>query len=195
MPNSPQPAARSGLFPTELSIADFLAIARRRWKWIFFLVLVGIGAATAYFKTTPPTYESQAQVLVMRKDPRLATTTGVQGESDAKISEDLLATHVQLVQSHRVVNDALTKNSLDTLPSITERLKEGDSAAKYVIENLLVTRGGVAQAKNAHVLNIAFRHRSELDSQRILQAIIDHYQQFLAEKFQDVNSEAADLIA
>lgn len=159
-------------------------------------MLLGIVAGVAYYLLTAPTYESSAQVLVMRKDPRLATTRNQpSNDSESKVSEDLLATHMQLVQSRRMVDEALTQNQLDQLPSITEQLSENLTAKEYVIKNLFVTRGGVAQAKNAHVLNIAFRHKSDVDCQRVLTALVDRYQQFLAEKFQDVNSEAADLIA
>ncbi len=187
--------APTGIQTHELTLAALGAIMRRRWIWIAVSVVLGLGLAGVYFVTTEPTFESSAQVLVMRKDPRLATAGQTSGETESKISEDLLATHMQLVQSRRMVGDALSLNQLDKLPSITERLDDDETPTKYVIDNLLVTRGGVAQAKDAHVLNIAFRHKSDVDAQQILTAIIEQYQAFLAERFQDVNSEAADLIA
>jgi succinoglycan biosynthesis transport protein ExoP len=199
--NHPSPGANSApslssVQEASLTFANLSAILRRRWIWIAVSLMLGIGLAIAYLKVTAPTFESSAQLLVMRKDPRLAAA-GVQAsnESESKVSEDLLATHIQLVQSRRMISEALTQRQLDKLPSIVNALGRDQTATKFVIDSLLVTRGGVAQAKNAHVLNIAFRHKSDVDAQKVLQAIIDRYQEFLAEKFQDVNTEAADLIA
>ena len=172
-----------------------MALVRRRWGWVAFGLLLGWGVAIGYFFVAQAKYESRAQILVMCKDPRLATS-GVQGtkESESEVSEDLLATHIQLVQSKRLVSQALTESKLDELPSIMERLKQGETPADYVIENLYVTRGGAGQSKAAHVLNIAIRHVSETETKGLTDALVKSYQTFLGDAFQDVNKEAAQLI-
>ncbi|MAT73174.1 MAG: hypothetical protein CMJ58_27120 [Planctomycetaceae bacterium] len=174
---------------------DVLEIISRRRRMIIAGVLGGWALAAAYFVVAPPVFESQSQLLVMQKDPRLATRgVGRAEDAQAAVSEDLMATQMQLVQSRRIVSEALTATGLDQLDSITKELDEDETAADYVIDNLDVTRGGEGQAADARVLNVAFRHSSPEETQQILDAIIDRYQAFATETFQDVNKEAAELI-
>ncbi len=180
----------------DLSYPNLWQVIQRRW--VVFLVCLAVGwtAAVVYWRLVPPTYESKVQVLIMRKDPALPTTVGPQTpEMEAKVSEDLLATHMQIVQSQRIVSQALAEEGLDKLPSIQAALEEDMLPSDYVIEQLEITRGGEGQATSAHVLNIAFRHSSATDAQRIVAAVVRRYQSFLDEKSQDVNQEAANLIA
>ena len=179
----------------DLYFPDIWQVLVSRWHLVLAGLAVGWVAAVAYFLVVPSTYESEAQLLVMRKDPRLAVE-GVAGskESESQVSEDLLATHMQIVQSQRIVSESLKSNGLDQLPSILEKLGEDETPADYVIDKLRVTRGGVGQARTAHVLNIAFRHSSAEECERILKALVAQYQSFLSEKFRDVNEKAAELI-
>lgn len=199
MLNGTQPktnlVANSGFSVGDFGLIDIWQIARRHWLIVASSLVMGIGLAVAYFVTATPKYESTAQVLVMRKDPTLPTT-GAQASRDdeSKVSQDLLATHMQIVQSKRIVSQSLESQGLDQLPSILEVLKEDETPTDYVVDNLLVTLGGTGQAKTAHVINIAFQHTSPEESQGIVNAIVQTYKKFLEEKFQDVNKEAADLI-
>ncbi len=59
---------------------------------------------------------------------------------------------------------------------------------------MYVTTGGSGRARNARVLNIAFRHTSPEDCELVTRAIVDRYQEFVRSKFKDINSEAAGLI-
>ncbi|MEX0819480.1 MAG: polysaccharide biosynthesis tyrosine autokinase [Pirellulaceae bacterium] len=188
--SAPQPA------DDELSILNVWQVFSRRWGLLLVCVSIGWGAAVAYWKFTPPTYESSIQLMVMRKNSNV-TTTGAQqnNELDSNSSEDVLATHMQIIQSKRNVSEALAQNGLDQLPSIQEAMGENGTPTGYVIDQLQVTRGGDGQAKSAHVLNIAFRHSSPVDAQRVVEAVTDSYREFLQEQYQDSNKEAVNLIA
>lgn len=190
-----QPRTNTSLSVGDIGMVEAFEIACRHWLLLAGGLVVGWSLGVAYYLLATPQYESSAQILVMRKDPRLATT-GVQGarEDESKVSEDMLATHMQVVQSKRIVSQSLQRDGLDKLPSILQLLDEKETPTDYVIGNLLVSRGGTGQAKTAHVLNISFRHTSEEECRRITSSIVQTYQSFLAEKFQDVNKEAADLI-
>lgn len=179
----------------DLQVVDLLAVLRRHW--LIMAVCLGLAwcAAAAYFLLVPPTYESRSQLLVMQKDSRLATQ-GVNGSRDvqAGVTEELLSTQMQIIQSRRIVAESLKDSGLDRLDSIVRELADDETVEEYVIDHLDVTRGGEGQSRDAAVLNIAFRHSSAEESKQILDAIIKHYQAFLNEKFQDVNKEAAELI-
>lgn len=180
----------------EFPFLNVWQVAGRRWALLLVCASLGWGAAVAYWKFTPPIYESSIQLMVMRKNPDVATAGGRQiDELDSGSSDDLLATHMQIIQSNRNVSDALAQSGLDQLPSIQEALGEKQTPAEYVIDQLQVTRGGGGQAKSAHVLNIAFRHTSDIDAQRVVEAVADNYRAFLKEQYQDTNAQAVQLIA
>lgn len=169
-------------------------ISRRRWTIILSVVACWL-LAGLYYVVAPPVYESESQLLVMQKDPTLATGgVGVAEDAQAAVTEDLLATQMQLLQSRRIVAEALQVNGFDELESIVSKLDEDETPEEFVIDNLDVTRGGAGQASTARVLNVAFRHSSAEEAKAILDAIIDRYQRFANETFRDVNKEAAELI-
>jgi len=175
-------------------VFDILAVLRKRWWMVYTSVMAGWALAVLYFLTADSVYQSDSQLLVMRKEPKLATQV-VGGSRDANsISEDLLATQMQVLQSRRIVSQALNISGLDQLDSILSELKSDETPTDYVIDNLEVTRGGAGQARDARVLNVGFKHSSPEESKQVLEALLTHYQSFLNEKFQDVNKEAADLI-
>ena len=142
--------------PSRLSVTDFGAVKLwevlwRRWLIILVGVLVGWILAVAYFLAWPKTYESSAKILVMRKDPTVAASgvsRGLEVEGP-QVTSELLATHMVLLTSLKIVSEALHRDGLDQLPSILVRLKiaQGQTPADYVIENLNVTSGGKGRHK------------------------------------------------
>jgi capsular exopolysaccharide synthesis family protein len=179
----------------ELEFTQLLKVIARRWKWMALGIVAGLVICVLYFLYAPKKYESVASIFVMQKDMSLPTAAGPQsGSGDRAVSEDLLATHMQLIQSNRIIRDALNTGDLVAAESIQNKVDLETTAEDYVIENLTVTRGGAGQSKNAHILTLAFRHDSAEDAQRIVVSIVDSYQSFLETTFKDVNSEAAGLI-
>ena len=91
----------------ELHIRHLMAVLRRRWKIVAMALMIGIAFATAFELYFPAKYESSAQLLVMRKDPRLAAR-GMEstGDTEVRVTEELLATHMQMIQSRSIVEGA-----------------------------------------------------------------------------------------
>ncbi len=87
-----------------------------------------------------------------------------------------------------------TSTPLNQLASILQHLDDETNATDYIIENLYVTSGGSGRARNARVLNVAFRHTSKEDCELVTRALVHHYRDFVKNKFKDINSEAAELI-
>ncbi len=181
-----------------------MQLFRRHWKLLASTIVLGIAGSAAYYLLTPPIYESTSQLLLLPKDASLAAR-GVeagQDQNNTTLSQDMLATHMMLVQSPRIVKTALTKGKLEQLPSVIEAAKkqseifvdEISSITQYVIDNLAVSRGGKGQSKSAQVLKVAFRHDNADDARQIVSAVVQEFETFLNEKFRDVNTEAADII-
>ena len=97
----------------KVSLGDFglneiWDVIQRRKRLIILSVVMMWMLGLAYCYYAQQTYESSSQVLVMRKDPALATTgapskTG----SEPAITEDLLSTHMQVLTSQLIIDDAL----------------------------------------------------------------------------------------
>jgi len=182
--------------PTSQLDIDCSRILRRHWPILLICVLVGWGAAATYYLVIPPTYESQADLLLMPKDPNLAAR-GLESNRDVNstLSDDLLATHMMLVQSTSIVKDALKNSKLDKLPSLLEAMSDDDrSTTEYVIRKLYVSRGGVGKAKNAQVLKVSMRHNNAEDTHKVVSAIVNEFRTFIDKKYTDVNQSAALLI-
>jgi capsular exopolysaccharide synthesis family protein len=171
-----------------------MALINRRRGMPICGIVIGLAAATLFWAFWPAKYESTARVLVMKKDSKLATRGEGSEQSEQQVDEDLMSTHMEIIQSRGVIGTALKKHGYDQLSSIQSKLKQDEDAIDYVIERMDVSRGGAGQSKSAHVLNVSFQHSSPEEAENILAAIIDSYQSFLAEKFQDVSKEAAELI-
>lgn len=90
---------------SDLSV-DLLAILNRRKGLVFVAAVFGLCAGAAYFLLVPPKYESSAQVLLMQNDSAsMASDVAAGGMS---VSEELLATHMSLIQSRGLVRNAIT---------------------------------------------------------------------------------------
>jgi capsular exopolysaccharide synthesis family protein len=181
----------------EASLFDVWAIVRRRKGLILFGLVLGLGLATLYFFKATPQYESEAQILVVQKDANLPAR-GVEADQFGRDSsyQDLLATHVELLQSVRIIGDAVQKHQLDKLPTFQQARGDAEhfDPIGFVKKNLTVTKGGQGQAKDARVLKATFRGPSPDDCAAVLDAIVGSYQDFLGQTFRETSSEAVQLI-
>ncbi|MFO1003505.1 MAG: Wzz/FepE/Etk N-terminal domain-containing protein [Planctomycetaceae bacterium] len=98
-----------------LRISDILI--RQRWV-ILGSMSLGLALASLYWSKARVWYESSAKVLVSQRDPSLASGAS-QGEN--MVDEDVLANHMEVVRSRRIVEGALKRHNLTELPSILDR--------------------------------------------------------------------------
>ncbi len=172
-----------------LRISEILV--RQRWV-ILGAMSLGLALASLYWSKARVWYESSAKVLVSQRDPSLASGAS-QGEN--MVDEDVLANHMEVVRSRRIVEGALKRHNLTELPSILEHIAgtEMDSA-DYVIEHLKLSRGGEGTAKDARSLAIRFEHTEAEDARLVLEGIVVEYQLFLTEQLSKAMSEANSLV-
>jgi len=87
---------------------DLLAILNRR-KWNLVIAsLCGLVIGACYYLLWPTKYESTAQIMLMLNNSSAMATNSTGSQND--LSEELLATHIQIVQSPRIVSKALGIN-------------------------------------------------------------------------------------
>ena len=180
----------------EAGLLDILAIVRRRFWLIVFGLAVGVGVAALYYFKTTPMYESTVRILVMPKDSSLPSQGASKGTEFQQRSagEDILATHIELFQSPRVIQQAIDQSDLLKLPTLAKVVANDGSPVRHIIGNLEVTRGGEGKAKDASVLAATYKGPSADDCAAILEAIVGSYEEFLKGTFEDTSSEAVNLI-
>jgi capsular exopolysaccharide synthesis family protein len=175
---------------------DFFRLVRKRWPLLLFGLLVGSGIAAAYQLNARHIFESQMEVLVGQRTSELATSgTSLTSSIDAAVlREDSLSTHMELLQSPKILNAAIKKGELEKLDSFIAARSDDTLPLKHLKENLRVSRGGEGAAKQASVLRATFRDPSPEGSAKVLQSIYDCYESYVKSQTKDVGEEAAKLI-
>jgi len=168
---------------------EILSVLRRQ-KWLVILTaLLGVASGVLYSILGTPWYESNSKMLINPKT--VGMTNGTTADS---VAEDVLANHMEVLQSRRIVDAALKEDKLLDLESIQKHLSKETDAADYVIAHLQLTRGGGGDAKVAKSLLIAFQHTDPVDSQKILESVLVEYQKFVVQQMETVMSTANRLI-
>jgi polysaccharide biosynthesis transport protein len=187
---SPEPEGRRG--QTLLSAAQ--VVWQRRYV-LLFGIGVGVFFGGLYYAAAPPTYQSTAQVLVVKKRPDEVT-----GKDTRNLAiEDYVATQQTIVSSPLVIERAIEKRSLGSLITFTDWEKVqadgGDTLPEAIRKRINVTRnrGGVSGYNNA-VLDLTFRGKTPEDCQTVMEAVLSSYREFLDETYRVMSDDTLDLI-
>lgn len=172
---------------------DGLEILRRRWWLVASCTSLGLLLAMIYWANARIWYETRAKMLVTLKDVSV-TQPGSTSWGEDRIQDEILANHMEIVRSRRIVGAALERGGYLNLPSVQAMLNEDTDAIDYVAKSLVLTKGGEGSARDARILNIALRHTNPEDALNILQAIVTEYETFLGEQVTRIMSEANELI-
>jgi capsular exopolysaccharide synthesis family protein len=166
------------------SYLELWRIARRRKSLILLGALAGLALGAIYYATTPPVYESRAQVLLIRKSPgdvpALDTARGS--------SEDYLSTQAGILRSPLVIDRAIQDHGLDSLPGV----RNNGNLANSIALHLKATR----DPRDLHnsILELSYRCGDERSSNAVLSGVIDAYRDFLEQTYHNVSDETVKLI-
>ncbi|MCY2973371.1 MAG: Wzz/FepE/Etk N-terminal domain-containing protein [Planctomycetota bacterium] len=163
-------------------LSGILGMIIRRIPHIMLGVLIGSTIATIYFFQQVPVYESELTVLVGQRSTELPSASQSLGGGAPLIPNDILATHVELMTSRKIIEEAVTRSGLPV--SIAQ-----------VTENLHVSKGGNGAFANAGVLKASYHAADPNIATKVLQAVFDSYFAYIEEKSPNVGSQAAELIA
>lgn len=170
---------------------DVVGMLKRRKWWIIVLTILGLGAGYAYYELAPPTYESFAQLIIIRRQAELPTDPFAQrGRGEHTVGGDDLATQAELIGSVQNLARAMEKYELDQLAS----LKDEEHPLKEILDNLQISVGGRG-LEDASVVNLSFRSIYQSDSQKVLAGIISAYSDYLGQSFKREGNEMLTLIS
>ncbi|MFK7819100.1 MAG: polysaccharide biosynthesis tyrosine autokinase [Planctomycetaceae bacterium] len=174
---------------------ELFGMLRRRRLLLVSTFLVGIGAASAYQFLAERLYEARLELMVMRRDSSVPAT-GVDGQSEVDgttLSGELLANHMKLLSSRRIIKDAIETFQLDQLKSVADAEDEGISPVDYIAEQLAVDAGGEGMARDASVLIATLRDPSKTDCATILNAVLACYQKHVKNSFAGESDAAIEV--
>lgn len=170
---------------------DLLGILWRR-KWIVACVVI-IAAALGYLYYLQATrvYRSWAQVLLIKREANVAVAPGGGRDRSGYGYEDTLSTHMLLICSPLIVQKAVEKHHLASLSS----LKGHGDAVSAVIAGLKATRAGDRSTPDPNVVDLWYEGIDPRECATILNAVIQSYQDFLGDTFQNFSEETLQLIS
>jgi succinoglycan biosynthesis transport protein ExoP len=152
--------------------------------------LAGLLFGFAFYAQRPPVYQSTAQVLVVKKRSDPLPITG--GDPRLTFVEDYLSTHLVLIKSPLIVERAVQKRELGSLPSYAGR---GDPSGE-IMASLTALRDKDASGSGGpnNIINLAFRAPMAEDCGTVLNAIVESYQDFLDVSYRSVSDDTLGLI-
>src|SRR5262249_24122137 len=164
-------------------------IAWQRKSLIALGVVASLVLGALYYAQRQPVYQTNAQVLVIKKRPDALPAAG----SNAQMAyfEDYVSTHVALMKSPLIVERAVEKSGLKNLRSLAG---EGE-AVQAILPSLSVARArDTTAAGGSNILNLSFRATANDECARVLNAIIESYKSFLDEKYHLASDDTLKLI-
>ncbi len=128
-------------------------------------------------------YEASVEILVVPRE-------GPPDLPEANSSDvDFLATHIQIIQSPRVIAEAVEKGNLRELPSMAELVASEQNLAACIRENIRVE-----QIRDGALMRVRYSGPDEEGCVKVLEAVVLAYQAFLGETFTGTSEELVALI-
>ena len=178
-------AARSG--PT------LMQIAWQRKSLVILGVIIGLVLGLLYYAQKQPTYQSTAQILVVKKTPSDSLNLG-QDSGRIAYLEDYMSTQQELVRSPAILDRASKKTNIQNLRSFPgERQENLMYAIRESLQVLRDNRDNQAGIGN-NILTLQFKGPEADECPKILEAIIISYQEFLDETYKSVSDKTFELI-
>lgn len=165
---------------------NLLDIAWRRKSLIALGIVVGMVVGVLYYAQAKPIYQSRAQVLLVKKRPD--SVTGIDTRQTG--IEDLVATHQTIIKSPFIIKRAMRRSSLAELPCFVG----DDDPPETIFKGMSATRNKTVGVNTSNVLDLAFRTTSAEDSTKILNAVIESYQDYLDEDYNKVSNDTLGLV-
>lgn len=148
---------------------------------VIFCTLSGTGLGYLYYLRQPVIYLSASKILLVKKETNELPVPIPRSRS----FEDNVATQMIMMRSPAVVRNAVEKHNLAAL----EMFGGGDPTGA------IVSRLSVNQAnEKVNILDITYPGSVADECPKVINAVIESYQEFLQESHQNVGKETVDLI-
>lgn len=165
-------------------------LTRVLWGHKFLLlviVAIAVGLGYLYYERATRVYQSSADILLIKKNVELPVST-----PDQQFNyEDQLSTHAILIRSPLIVEKAVTDHDLASLPS----LSASANPVAVIIGGLKAERGGTREMPDPNVFTLSYKGLNADDCEKILNAVIAAYQDYLGDTYQGFGDDTIQLIS
>lgn len=127
-------------------------------------------------------YEASVEILVMPQQASFESATA----ENANV--DFIATHIQLIQSRRIIGNAVEQGNLKELPSMAE-LDASEQVVAHIRKNL-----DVQQMRDGALMQVRYWGLNQEDCAKVLEAVVLAYQTFLSDTFASASEDVMELI-
>src|SRR5262249_25149594 len=147
-----------------------------------------------YYAQRPPVYQSQAQILVVKKgQDSLNIPYGQQGQY--VMMDDYMATQSVLLRSPVVIGKAVENNP--KMKNLVSFRSENDAEVVAAVGDALNIARDCREAAGGaltNVLTVSLRGPIADECPRVIEALVESYQDFLNVTYQNVSEKAAQFI-
>jgi capsular exopolysaccharide synthesis family protein len=174
-----------------VQVDDVMQFVRTIWRrkgLVLLCLATALGLGTLYFLFRSPIYRSTAQVLVVQKRPQ--EFPGM--DPHASYVQDDMSTHMTVIKSPWFAEGVLQKLSPDKMRTFADQPSPRaviTSALDVTLEPDPNPNSGAAKDSSS-IFNLQFVGPDPRESQAILEAVLQHYQQFLGDTSRTINEDA-----
>ncbi len=157
----------------------YKGIIFRGWKFILICVLAAFTAASIYIAAQKPTYKASSRLLVIQQGGHpVHMQGGIEPFESGGGADDNLATHLLLLKSPVIIEQALALSGVNSVP------------LGAAIGNLTVKQPDT----NAKIIDLTYKSKSAEQARRILDGVMESYKLFLKSNYQKNSSDVIGLI-
>lgn len=172
---------------------SLVQVAWQRKPLVILGLMLGLVLGTLYYAQREKVYQSFSQMLVVKKTADSGLSLGGSTQNVGYM-EDYMSTQSIIIRSPEILMRALKLPILQDMKSFTD--EHPDDRAFAIRENLAILRDNKDSLVGAssNVLQLTFKGPNSDDCRKVLQAIIDSYQNFLNETYRNVSEKTLELI-
>lgn len=172
-----------------------LQIAWQRKSLVILGIMLGLVLGLLYYAQRAPTYQSIAQVLIVKKSAESGFNFGDnRGDSRVAYMEDYMSTQSMLVKSPKIIERALQLPKMGDLKSYPG--ESGPELIYTIHKNLTVVRDSRDNSTLAqnNILTLQFLGPNPEECRTIVESVIESYQNFLNDTYRSVSDRTLELI-
>lgn len=179
---------------TPRSNTSLLTVVWQRKSLVILGIVVGLVAGTLFYAQRTPVFQSPASILIVKKHGAPTSGPGTVTASSIMM-EDYMSTQKVLLGSQMIaektancdkVKTRLEKDGFSAFPEA----KKPEDLVSGIMTSLIVTRDNKDATQNApgnNVIMLNFRCTNQEECKFILENLIEMYQRFIDDTYQDIS--------
>ena len=153
--------------------------------------VVCLTIAGLYVAAAKRTYQATTRLLVLQQGGRPLNVANSDPNRIMEGTDDYIPTHSMIVCSPMVVKQAIDKVGLEHLPTLLAAKQANKDPVEEAINNIKVTRPD----RMAKIFRVDYQAGDQEETDRLVQALVDSYQQFVGATFQKNSGTIITLIS